>query len=165
MHETQVGSIMIANELMQPQGIFTLRDLRRVIADGSGDLAQPLDELMTRDPVHLPPTATAFDAALTMTQHQIAHICVVEKGQLVGVLSERDLFSLQRVDLVHLARTISAASRVEVLIGLREQIAHLIDNMLAHGANPAQLTNIITLLNDQTVTRVIELMIAEHGDP
>lgn len=165
MHEHHIGSLVMVDERQYPIGIFTLRDLRRVIADGSGDLEQPLDELMTRDPVHLPPTATAFDAALTMTQRQIAHICVVEMGRLVGVLSERDLFSLQRVDLVHLARTISSASRVEVLVGLREQIAHLIDNMLAHGANPAQLTNIITLLNDQTVVRVIELMIAEHGDP
>ncbi|MNZ63406.1 putative nucleotidyltransferase substrate binding domain protein [compost metagenome] len=37
--------------------------------------------------------------------------------------------------------------------------------MLAHGASPAQLTHIITLLNDHTVCRVIELMLAEHGDP
>ncbi|MNZ69383.1 putative nucleotidyltransferase substrate binding domain protein [compost metagenome] len=136
-----------------------------MIADGSGDLQQPLDELMTPDPIHLPPTATAFDAALTMTRKQIAHICVVEMGRLVGVLSERDLFSLQRVDLVHLARTISAAPHIDSLVELREEIAHLIDNMLAHGANPEQLTHIITQLNDHTVERVIELMLEEHGDP
>lgn len=165
MHEHHVGSLVMVDDSQYPIGIFTLRDLRRVIADGSGDLQQPLDELMTPDPIHLPPTATAFDAALTMTQRRIAHICVVEMGRLVGVLSERDLFSLQRVDLVHLARTISAAPRIDALVELREEIAHLVDNMLAHGANTEQLTHIITLLNDHTVARVIELMIAEHGDP
>lgn len=165
MHEHHVGSLVMIDDNGYPIGIFTLRDLRRVIADGSGDLQQPLDELMTRDPIHLPPTATAFDAAMIMTRRQIAHICVVEKGRLIGVLSERDLFSLQRVDLVQLARTISAAPRLDTLVELREQIAHQIDNMLAHGANPEQLTNILTLLNDHTVARVIELMIEEHGDP
>ncbi len=165
MHESHVGSLIMVDDSHYPIGIFTLRDLRRVIADGSGDLQQPLDELMTRDPIHLPPTATAFDAALIMTRRQIAHLCVVEMGRLVGVLSERDLFSLQRVDLVHLARTISAAPQIDILVELREQIAHLIDNMLAHGANPEQLTHIITQLNDHTVERVIELMIEEHGDP
>ena len=165
MHEHHVGSLVMVDDSDYPIGIFTLRDLRRVLADGSGDLQQPLDELMTPDPIHLPPTATAFDAALTMTRKQIAHICVVEMGRLVGVLSERDLFSLQRVDLVHLARTISAAPHIDTLVELREEIAHLIDNMLAHGANPEQLTHIITQLNDHTVERVIELMIEEHGDP
>ncbi|CAD5377644.1 CBS domain-containing protein [Pseudomonas sp. OF001] len=165
MHEKHVGSLIMIDDRHYPIGIFTLRDLRRVIADGSGDLQQPLDELMTPDPIHLPPTATAFEAALTMTRRRIAHICVVEMGRLVGVLSERDLFSLQRVDLVHLARTISAAPHIDTLVELREEIAHLIDNMLAHGANPEQLTHIITLLNDHTVARVIELMIEAHGDP
>lgn len=165
MHEHHVGSLVMVDDSHYPIGIFTLRDLRRVIADGSGDLQQPLDELMTRNPVHLPPGASAFDAVLTMTERQIAHICVVDQGRLVGVLSERDLFSLQRVDLVHLARTIRSASDLDTLVGLREDIAHLVDNILAHGANPEQLTNIISLLNDHTVERVIELMIEEHGDP
>lgn len=165
MHEHHVGSLVMVDDAHYPIGIFTLRDLRRVIADGSGDLQQPLDELMTRNPVHLPPGASAFDAVLTMTERQIAHICVVDQGRLVGVLSERDLFSLQRVDLVHLARTISSASDLDTLVGLREDIAHLVDNILAHGANPEQLTNIISLLNDHTVERVIELMIEAHGDP
>lgn len=165
MHERHVGSVVMVNDAAYPIGIFTLRDLRRVIADGSGDLTQPLDELMTPNPLHLPPSASAFDAALTMTQRHIAHICVVEDERLVGVISERDLFSLQRVDLVHLARTISSATSVASLAALRSDIAHLIDNMLAHGASPEQLTHIITLLNDHTVCRVIELMLAEHGDP
>lgn len=37
--------------------------------------------------------------------------------------------------------------------------------MLAHGASSTQITHIITLLNDHTVCRVIELAIEEKGDP
>src|SRR5699024_10039434 len=98
MHEQQVGSLVITAEALRPQGIFTLRDLRRVIADANADLRQPISELMTRDPFHLPPHSSAFDAALAMTERHIAHVCLVEDGRLVGVISERDLFSLQRVD-------------------------------------------------------------------
>ena len=165
MNDRHVGSLIMVDDAFAPIGIFTLRDLRQEIANGSGDLEQPLDGLMIPDPFHLPPSASAFDAALAMTQRHIAHVCVVEDGKLVGVISERDLFSLQRVDLVHLARTISSASSVASLAALRGDIAHLIDNMLAHGASPAQLTHIISLLNDHTVSRVIELMLEKHGDP
>ncbi|WP_339525539.1 putative nucleotidyltransferase substrate binding domain-containing protein [Pseudomonas sp. EA_35y_Pfl2_R111] len=164
MHEQQVGSIVIVDPALKPLGIFTLRDLRRVVADGV-DLAQPIDRLMTQSPFHLPPDASAFDAAIAMTERHIAHVCLVEREQLCGVISERDLFSLQRVDLVHLARTIRHAGRVETLAALRSDVRQLVDSMLAHGASSTQITQLITLLNDHTVCRVIELTLEDLGDP
>ena len=77
----------------------------------------------------------------------------------------RDLFSLQRVDLVHLARTIRHAPKLENLINLRGEIGQLVERMLAHGASSTQITHIITQLNDHTVCRVIELVLADRGDP
>ena len=164
MHEQHVGSIVVLDPADKPLGIFTLRDLRRVVADGV-DLAQPIDNLMTRDPFHLAPDASAFDAAIAMTERHIAHVCLVEHEKLCGVISERDLFSLQRVDLVHLARTIRHAGKVETLAGLRSDIRLLVDRMLAHGASSTQITHIVTLLNDHTVCRVIELTLEDMGDP
>ena len=164
MHEQQVGSIVIVDPAHKPLGIFTLRDLRRVVADGSV-LEQPIASLMTPEPFYLPPDASAFDAAMAMTERHIAHVCLVQHEQLCGVISERDLFSLQRVDLVHLARTIRHAGRVETLAALRSDVCQLVDNMLAHGASSTQITQLITLLNDHTVCRVIELTLEDMGDP
>lgn len=164
MHEQHVGSIVVLDPASKPLGIFTLRDLRRVVADGV-DLAQPISNLMTPNPFHLAPDASAFDAAIAMTERHIAHVCLVEHEKLCGVISERDLFSLQRVDLVHLARTIRHAGKVETLAGLRSDIRLLVDRMLAHGASSTQITHIVTLLNDHTVCRVIELTLEEMGDP
>ena len=165
MHGNNVGSVVITDAELHPQGIFTLRDLRRVIGTGTTDLSAPIAGFMTQDPFHLPPDATAFDAAIAMTERHIAHVCVVEDGLLRGVISERDLFSLQRVDLVHLAQAISHADSVETLVIIRGRILQLVDNMLAHGASSTQITHIITLLNDHTVCRVIELAIEALGDP
>lgn len=165
MHEQQVGSIVIIDAQRFPIGIFTLRDLRQVVADASADFAQPIAGHMTVGPFYLSPQASAFDAAIAMTERHIAHVCLVEDKRLCGVVSERDLFSLQRVDLVHLARTIRHATRIESLVSLRGEISQLVERMLAHGASSTQITQIITLLNDHTVCRVIELAIAEKGDP
>ncbi|SDS16026.1 CBS domain-containing protein [Halopseudomonas litoralis] len=165
MHEASVGSIVITDAQAAPIGIFTLRDLRRIVAQGQADLQQAIAEVMTQSPSYLPSSASAFDAAISMTREHIAHLCVVDKGRLVGVVSERDLFALQRVDLVHLARTISQAESTSSLVALRHDIHHLVDSMLAHGASAAQITDIITLLNDHTVCRAIELCQRQHGDP
>lgn len=165
MHETQVGSIMVANELLQPQGIFTLRDLRRVVADPNTDLRQPIQKFMTPNPFYLSPDATAFDAALIMTERHIAHVCLVRDGKLVGMVSERDLFSLRRVDLVSLARTVRTAPSLEKLVQMRQDVQAMVERMIAHGASPEQITRLITLINDHTTSRIIELVLEKHGDP
>ena len=165
MHEQQVGSIVIVDPLKAPLGIFTLRDLRQVVANGIEDFDQAIEAHMTAAPFYLSPDHSAFDAAIAMTERHIAHVCLVKEQRLCGVVSERDLFSLQRVDLVHLARTIRHAPRLDTLINLRGEISQLVERMLAHGASSTQITHIITLLNDHTVCRVIELVLAERGDP
>ncbi|KTC12097.1 cyclic nucleotide-binding protein [Pseudomonas marginalis ICMP 9505] len=165
MHEQQVGSIVIVDEHKAPLGIFTLRDLRQVVADGIGDFNQAIELHMIKAPFFLTPDHSAFDAAIAMTERHIAHVCLVKDQRLCGVVSERDLFSLQRIDLVHLARTIRNAPRVENLVAIRGEIGQLVERMLAHGASSTQITHIITLLNDHTVCRVIELTLADKGDP
>ncbi|MEH6564286.1 MAG: DUF294 nucleotidyltransferase-like domain-containing protein [Halopseudomonas sp.] len=165
MHEASVGSIVITDPQQTPLGIFTLRDLRGLIAIAETDLEQPISQVMITNPSHLPSSASAFDAAIAMTGQHIAHICLVDRGRLTGVVSERDLFSLQRVDLVHIARALREAPELEALVALRRDIRRLVDSMLAHGASSTQVTRIITLLNDHSVCRAIELCIAEMGDP
>ncbi|MGX1018699.1 CBS domain-containing protein [Pseudomonas sp. Y3 TE3536] len=165
MHEQQVGSVVVVDPARYPIGIFTLRDLRQVVAAADADLGAPIERHMTAKPFYLSPQASAFDAAMAMTERHIAHVCLVDNQRLCGVVSERDLFSLQRVDLVHLARTIRHAPRLETLVSLRGEISQLVERMLAHGASSTQITQIITLLNDHTVCRVIELALAERGDP
>lgn len=165
MHERQVGSIVISDVLQRPLGIFTLRDLRRVIADPDTDLRIGMNHVMTHNPFCLSPEATAFDAALAMTERHIAHVCLASEGRIVGMVSERDLFSLRRVDLVHLARAIRTAANLEKIVEMRKDVRELVERMIAHGASPEQATRLITLLNDHTTARVIELSIEKHGDP
>jgi len=165
MHENNVGSIVITDDKRHPTGIFTLRDLRTMVAEEKGPLDTPVGQVMTKNPIYLTSHADAFEAAMLMAEHHFAHLCVVdEEHRLIGVVSERDLFSLQRVDLVNLARTIGTASHLRTLVSLRSDVSRLVDAMLAHGADSGQVVKIITTLNDVTVRRVLELNIKKN-DP
>jgi CBS domain-containing protein len=165
MHENNVGSIVITDDSRHPTGIFTLRDLRTMIAEDTCTLDAPVRQIMTKDPCCLSAQADAFEAAMLMAEHHFAHLCVVDEDkQLIGMVSERDLFSLQRVDLVNLARTIGTATHLRTLVSLRSDVSRLVDAMLAHGADSGQVVKIITTLNDVTVRRVLELNIKKN-DP
>ena len=53
-----------------------------------------LNRVMTRDPITISPQATIGEAAHLMLLHKIAGLPVVEDGQVVGILTESDIFRL-----------------------------------------------------------------------
>ncbi|HEX5513768.1 MAG TPA: DUF294 nucleotidyltransferase-like domain-containing protein, partial [Gammaproteobacteria bacterium] len=163
MRAEHIGSIIITDDDQAPLGVFTLHDVLSRVALPQTSLDTPIAEAMTRGPLSLPPQAMAYEAALLMAQKGFGHLCVVERGRLVGVLSERDLFSLQRVGLASLSRAIGRADSVSALARVEGDVHRLIDQMLAQGASVDQLTQIITTLNDNVTRRVITLVLAEHG--
>jgi CBS domain-containing protein len=74
-------------------GIFTERDLLRAIADSRHPDQGQVQSYMTADPVTLPSDHSPSEAARIMTERRFRHIPVVDEGELVGIVSIRDLVS------------------------------------------------------------------------
>jgi CBS domain-containing protein len=154
---------MIAVEENLPRGILTLHDVLNRVALAEADLSQPVMGIMSTDLVTLPPHAAAHEAALAMAKQGIRHVLVTDGGHLRGVISEKDLFSLQRVGLSQISTTIRHAPDLSLLKQCARDIQQLARNMLAQGVAAEQLTQIITTLNDLLTTRIIELEL--QGSP
>lgn len=74
-------------------GILTERDVLRAAASG-GDLATTaVSAWMTKDPEAASPDTTVEDAAQLMLLHGFRHLPVVERREVRGVVSLRDLFA------------------------------------------------------------------------
>jgi CBS domain-containing protein len=165
MNSERVGSIVITDADRKPLGLFTLHDLLGRVATSGVSLDLPIETVMTRRPLSLPPQAPAYEAAALMARMGFGHVCVVENERLLGMVSERDLFSLQRVGLVQLTRSIAHAPDITTLVRLGNDVHRVIDQMTVQGASVAQLMQIITLFNDHITRRVIALCLAEAGSP
>ena len=165
MHAEHVGSMVVADAAGRPLGIFTLHDLLARAAQKEFSFDTAIEQVMTSKVTALAPSDTVHAAALVMARESIGHVCVVEKGRLRGVVSERDLFSLQRIGLARLSRIIAKAPDIASLARHARDIHRLIDQMLAQGISVTQLTQIIALLNDHVTRRAIELVLAESGAP
>jgi len=164
MQQEHVGSMIVTDSNTHVLGIFTLHDLLKSVSRDECELDTPISTFMTPDPVTLPGDALAHEAALTMARHGFGHICVVERGQLLGIIAERDLFSLQRVGIATLGQTISRAESIDALTPLSADIQRLIEQMLAQGASVEQLTRLIAVLNDNLTRRVIALALAQSEE-
>ena len=160
MEDHGVGA-MVAVESRVPKGILTLHDVLSRVALAGMDLDEPVIRIMSTNLITLPPHAAAHEAALAMAKQGIRHVLVTDSGRLTGVISEKDLFSLQRVGLSRISTAIRHAPDLALLKQCARDIQQLARNMLAQGVAAEQLTQIITTLNDLLTTRIIELELQE----
>lgn len=163
MDELRIGCMVVADADSRPVGILTQSDLLSRIVLPAFDLNRPIADVMTASPQVLPMTATAYDAALEMATHARRHLLVVDADdKLRGVVSERDLFSLQRIGLRQIRASIEGADDIESLQHASRDIRQLALNLIAQGIGAEQLTRFISALNDALTRRIITLELSRH---
>ncbi|WP_407899217.1 DUF294 nucleotidyltransferase-like domain-containing protein [Ferrigenium sp. UT5] len=168
MREQRIGSMVAADGQGRPLGILTLHDVLERVAIPQVDTGQPVINIMSTELSSLPPQALAHEAALLMARRGFRHVLVVEEQKLIGLVSEKDLFALQRVGLRQIGSTIRHADSPEVLQQAAADIRRMAHNMMAQGVAPEQLTQFISTFNDLLTARVVELecaAVCPAGDP
>ena len=90
--ERRVGACLVL-EHGELAGIFTERDLLRLVASGTDVRRLPVREAMSTDVTFAHPEADLLWAAETMRRLGVRHLPVGEGRQPVGVISIRDLYA------------------------------------------------------------------------
>lgn len=94
MRQQQTGSLLVM-EGDELAGIFTERDVLRIVAEGQDPKHVSLRDAMTTDVVTIPPDTVLREAAEIMFQNWFRHLPVrTEGGEVVGIISLRDLLAL-----------------------------------------------------------------------
>lgn len=164
MQDAAVGSIIIVDDARKPVAIMTERDIipRVVLAGQSVDA--PIMTIATAGVATLPIDATATDAALLMAERGFRHVVVVDGyGALSGIVSERDLFALQRHTLTGVSGEIGRAVSVTQLAVCADDARQLARNLIAQGVEALTMTRFVSRLNDQITRRLLDLVAARHG--
>ena len=162
MSSEGVRTIAVVDPGTRPLGIFTLMDLMdRVVLPGI-DLETPVAEVMTATPATLDELASAQEGLALMASRGFHQLLVTRGGELAGIVTERDLFGLQRVTIRNVAQSIRLARDFPALQRVVPDIAALTDNLVAQGAAAEPLTHTITALNDSLSQRLFALLSAQH---
>jgi CBS domain-containing protein len=90
MWAQQTGSLVVTegDDLI---GILTERDILKAVATGTSLDDTRVSDTMTKDVLTAHPGMSLREAAAIMTDKWIRHLPVVDRGALVGILSQRDL--------------------------------------------------------------------------
>lgn len=161
MERERVGSVIVGDA----EGIFTRQDvIGRVTLPGL-PLDAPIASVMTAPLITLDAQASAAEAMLLMASHGIRHVPVLRDGRLAGVVTERDLFVLQRQSMRAIGDAIGVARTVGALAAAAADIRAWSGALVAQGVAAGFVTRLISRLNDQLTRRLIGLLAGEAGVP
>ena len=162
IHEKQVGSVLVVDEVGIIQGILTRYDVLSRVTLAQTPLDTPIAAVMSTEVKTVQVDDTAEMAGLMMSRHHIRHLPILRDKEIVGIISERDLFSLQRLSLNNISSAIRAADDVESLKGCANNIRKFARNLLGQGVQARQLTALISHLNDVLTAQLISLFTKKH---
>jgi CBS domain-containing protein len=99
MAERNIGAVLVTDD-KKLLGIFTERDLAvRAIAPEIDIDSTRVDQVMTRDPDTLKPQDSVYDALKMMQENSYRHLPVLDGGQIVGMVSIRDIYGVVKEQL------------------------------------------------------------------
>jgi CBS domain-containing protein len=99
MRDRHIGAILVMDQ-GKLLGIFTERDMVcRVVAERLDPETTVLRDVMTPDPDTLTPNQQAGEALEMMGRRGYRHLPVVRDGNVIGIVSVRDLFAAVRSEL------------------------------------------------------------------
>ena len=91
MAKARVGSAVVHDTDGSGIGIITERDILRAVATGDDLDAETASDHQTSEVVFATPTWTLTEAADAMRRGGFRHLIVLDGGEVVGVISVRDL--------------------------------------------------------------------------
>jgi len=116
MDENDLGCVIVTNVAGKPVGIITERDLViRVLAKNLVPDAIKAKEIMTSPLLTIQPEATISEAARRMSRLDIRRLGVVYKGNLVGLISSKDILGVmpELIEIIQERTRIEGAAEAE----------------------------------------------------
>ncbi|MCU0924470.1 MAG: DUF294 nucleotidyltransferase-like domain-containing protein [Hydrogenophaga sp.] len=165
MQRRRIGSVLLHGSDGALAGILTRHDVLDRITLAGVDLEQPVSVVMSQ-PVHgLQVEDSGHDAALLMAQQGIRHVPVLQSGRPVSIVSERDLFALQRLSSRQLSAAIQDCQHLPDFQRVAADIRQHTCDLMAQGLQARQLTAMVSHLNDRLTQRLIEVHRQQAGLP
>lgn len=96
LEQHNIGAVIALDAAGQLAGIISERDVVRQLNHRDDLLSQPVKSIMTAEVVTCVPQDDLMSVASIMTERRFRHMPVMEKGELLGMISIGDVLKAQR---------------------------------------------------------------------
>lgn len=162
MNREGIGSLLITDPYERPEGIVTDKDLRRAIAEGES-YDSPVEFIMSSPVATVAHTEVCFEALLKMMSGKIHHLAVTRNDKVLGMITSHDIMVLQGRSPIALFRDIQGQREIDGLYELSQRVPLLVGTLMEEGAKAANVTRMITILNDMILDKLLTMLQEKIG--
>ena len=146
------------------KGIVTEQDLvKKALAKGIS-VDQPIEKIMSPKIITIQKNQPIFDGLMLMISHKVRHLLVMDKDDVVGLVSEHDWIAFQRRHPAAVIHEIAGAETYDEIAKLKYQSSGLAKRIFEREGNAISLVTLFAEINDRVTKRVIELALKKFKD-
>ncbi|MFK5927091.1 MAG: DUF294 nucleotidyltransferase-like domain-containing protein [Desulfuromusa sp.] len=163
MIQRSIGALLVCNKNNKLAGIVTERDLvakvlARETAVGETSCA---GDVMTPHPYTMSPDTFMYEATTFMTGHKIKHMPILDRDEIVGIVTLHGLMKYRSQKSMLLIGNVSKARTVEELISAREEIVKVARALLSESRSHVETMEIISYIHHRIIKRCYEIVLGE----
>ncbi|GBF10696.1 inosine 5'-monophosphate dehydrogenase [Tepidibacillus sp. HK-1] len=159
--KNQIGSVVVVNQLDEPIGIITEKDLIKAFTnerkDPSSDkLLLTAEKIMTSPLISIEPQSLYFDALHLMIKHNIKHIPIINNGMTIGMITMKNLIQSLSDHTFSLIKELDQANSIREIVNVKKKVDTMIQNMLEEHVTAKELCAIVSEFNDRMTQKLIQ---------
>jgi CBS domain-containing protein len=158
MAARKIGSVLVGSP-EAVAGIVTHGDIvmRGVASRMTRDT--PVAQVMTPEPRMIEDTVSVLEAGINMAQGRCRHLLLrSSEGQVVGLVSERDIFRAQLYGVADIFKPIDDAGSVAELVDLASRAREFAERVFRQGMAISQFMRAMASMNDRISRRLLVLL-------
>ncbi len=164
MTEERVSSLLVP--MRGAWGIVTDRDLRSRALAPRRDMDDPVEEISTFPVKTLPHDALVGETLLAMFAEGVHHFPVTDAGgRIAGVVTDTDLMDIGRNTPFAIRSGIERARTRDGAIAAGRELPEVVATLVDAGTDPVGVGRVVGLVVDALTMKLLELGIAELGEP
>lgn len=164
MTRNHIGAMLVSEPgSRQARGIITEHDLvAKVLARDDIDPRQAsAADIMTANPHIMTPETYMYEATTFMMGHRIKHMPIVDRGELVGIVSLRDLMKYRSQKSMLLVGSVKEAKTIDELVAARAEVVKVAKALMGETRSPFEAMEILSYIHHCILRRGYEIVLEQ----
>ncbi|HKJ29798.1 MAG TPA: DUF294 nucleotidyltransferase-like domain-containing protein, partial [Desulfuromonadales bacterium] len=161
--EHGINFLVVVNPENEPIGIITGSDLvAKVLApDNVNARSMTARDVMRSCPPTMTPDTYMYEAMAFMTSHGLNHLPIIDRNQLVGIVTPRDLMRYRSQKALLLLGNIREEKSIEGLASIRKETVGVARALLSETRSTPEVMEILSHIHHAIIRRVYQLCLDE----
>ena len=157
-----VGLVAVVDAQNRPVGLVSERELvSHFLVGGDDPRARTAADLMLAASALLPPDAYMFEAMSLMQSRRLKALFVVADGELVGIVTPRDLLHYRSQEPMLLLGNVREEGTLAGLTQIRSSLPPLVRSLLAENRGTPEILEVLSYIHHGIIRRACELTLAQ----